>query len=98
MGGVAALGHVRGQPALEVAIAEARDLGEKRQAQTCLEVPPDEQQARRDGEFEEEQCCDKAEQHPNGAQALPDEAQLAPEVEEAAEEQGFDDEAPSSEE
>ena len=43
MGGVAALGHVRRQPALEVAIAEAGDLGEERQAQTRLEVSPEAQ-------------------------------------------------------
>ena len=98
MGGVAALGHVRGQPALEVAIAEARDLGEKRQAQTRLDVPPDAQQARRNGELEEEQRRDETEQHPEGAQALPGEPKLAPEVEEAAEEQGFDDEPPGGEE
>jgi hypothetical protein len=98
MGGMAALGHVRRQPALEVAIAEAGDLGEKRQAQTHLEVSPDAQQARGDGELEEEQRHDKTEQHPDGAQPLPGEAEPASEVEEAAKEQGLDDEARSGEE
>ena len=96
--GVAALGHVRGESALEVAIAEAGDLREERQAQTRLEVSSEAQQARRDGELEEEQRGDEAEQHPDGAQALSGEPQLAAEVEEAAEEQGLDDEAPGGEE
>ena len=98
MGGVAALGHVRGQPALEVAIAEAGDFGEERQAQARLQVSSEAQQARGEGDLEEEQRCDEAEQHPDGTQALPDEPQLASEVKEGAEEQGFDDKAHGSEE
>ena len=37
------LGHVRGQPALEVTIADASDLFKKEDAQTTLKVPPEAQ-------------------------------------------------------
>jgi len=56
-------------------------------------VPPDAQQTLGDRKLEEEQRCNEAEQRPEGGQALPGKSQLASEVEEAAEEQGFDDEA-----
>ena len=38
---VAALGHVRGQPALEVPVVEAGNLLQERHAQARLEVPPE---------------------------------------------------------
>src|SRR5262245_41905301 len=98
MDGMAALGHVRRGSALEVAIAEVRDLSEECKAQTRLQVSSKAQQTRRDGELEEEQHGDEADQYPEGAQALSVEAQLATEVEEATEEQGLDDEFPSGEE
>jgi len=51
---VAALGHVRGRPALEVAVIEARDLLEKGEAQARFEPPTQAQQAGGDGEVEEQ--------------------------------------------
>jgi hypothetical protein len=95
---MAALGHVGRESALEVAIAEVGDLGEERQAQARLEVSSEAQQARRNGELEEEQRGDEAEQHADGAQALSGETELTAEVEESTEEQSLDDEAPSGEE
>ena len=97
MSGVAALGHVRRQPAPEVAITKAGNLGEKRQAQTRLQVAPNAQQIGSDGEIEEQRPS-KGEQYADGTQTLVDEAQLASEVEERSEKQGFDDEAPGGEE
>ena len=61
-------------------------------------MAPEAQQARGDGEIEEEQRRNKGEQYADRTQTLADEAQLASEVEKGSEKQGFDDEAPGGEE
>ena len=55
MNAVAALGHVGLEAALKVAVAEARDFFEKRQAQTDFETPAEAQQTAGERNFEQQQ-------------------------------------------
>ena len=78
---VAALGHVRLQPALEVAVAEARDLFQKSPPQPRFQMPPQAQQAGSQRKFEKQQSDKEQNQRRDRAHALAREAKVAPQVE-----------------
>src|SRR5439155_5112499 len=93
---VAALGHVRSETAVKVAVAEAGDLFEKRHAQAGLEPPPEAQYARSDRKLEKEKRGNKDEKRSYRAKALPGKTKLAPQIEEPAKQQSLDNHATGS--
>jgi hypothetical protein len=84
---VAALRHVRDGAAVEVAIAEPRDLGEERRAEPRLEAPSQALHAAEDRRLQQREQREHAAERRQRAQPLPDDAELSPDVEQAAEQQ-----------
>src|SRR5439155_11185961 len=82
----AALGDIGIEAALEIAIAEARDLFEKGHAQAGLQVTSEAEQGGSQGELQEQQGGDEERDGGGSGEALAGQAELAAQVEEAAEE------------
>ncbi len=90
---VAAVRHVGRQPALEIAVAEPRDLAQERHAQPRFEMPPEAQSAAEDRQVEQHEESDGGDQQADGADPLAAEVEEPPEIEERAEEERLDDDA-----
>ena len=88
--GVNPVRHVGDRPALEVPVGEARDLREERDADARLELSPDPERGAGGGELERHEHDEQDEHHDEPARALFDEAEVAPHLDEAAHQQGFD--------
>ncbi len=84
---VRALGHVGGQPTLEVAVGQARDLAQERDAQAQLELPADAQDPGRQRDLEQGQRDEEQEDRRHRAESLGGETEIGPQVQQAAEQQ-----------
>src|SRR5204862_5650704 len=88
---VTAFDHVGNQAAAEIAVGQARQLLEKRDAQTGLEAAPQPQRAADDDDIQNQERDDEDRQRDHRGDLLITTDQDATQVEKAPEEQGLED-------
>jgi hypothetical protein len=87
---MAAVGHVGGRAALEVAVAKTSELLQKRNAQTYFEVASKPKRRHRNGKLEQKQRANKNHQRTDRSEALIREAEVTTKVEQASKQHDFD--------
>ncbi len=95
---VGALGHVGGQAAAEIAVAQAGDLVEEGHAQAGLQAAAHALDGGADGELEQHQGGDEGQHRQGGQDALGGQGQALADADHALEEQGFDQHAQGGQE